>query len=158
MKATCKIIGQDGRDYGPATTEQVRQWIAEGRVDSQTLLLKEGSTEWTRVGPQPEFAGCFAAAVGPPRGSKTNANALAGMVFGVLSVTCCCCFPFGIVGLIFSLIGLSQIRANPEGQSGRGLALAGVVLSALSLALSAGALLFNLATGHLFFLWKAVGF
>jgi hypothetical protein len=38
------------------------------------------------------------------------------------------------------------------------LALAGVVLSALSLALGAGALLFNLATGHLFFLWNAVGF
>jgi hypothetical protein len=158
MKATYKIIGQDGREYGPATSEQVRQWIAEGRVDSQTPLFAEGATEWTRVGLWPEFAGSFAAGKELPRGSKTNGNALAGIIFGALSITFCCCFPFGIVGLIFSLIGLSQIRTNPEGQSGRGLALAGVVLSALSLALGAGALLFNLATGHLFFLWNAVGF
>ena len=88
MKATYKIIGQDGREYGPATPEQVRQWIAEGRVDSQTPLFAEGATEWTRVGLWPEFAGSFAAGKELPRGSKTNGNALAGIIFGALSRTC----------------------------------------------------------------------
>jgi TM2 domain-containing membrane protein YozV len=41
-----KIIGADGREYGPVAAEQLRQWLLEGRVNSQTLLQPEGSTDW----------------------------------------------------------------------------------------------------------------
>jgi hypothetical protein len=77
------------------------------------------------------------------------------MIFGILSVTCCCCgFPFGILGLVFSLIGLSQINANPQLHEGRGMAIAGLILSILSLLLGAGSMLFNLATSHPHILWN----
>ena len=33
-----KIIGADGNEYGPITTEQLRQWLAEGRVNAQTKV------------------------------------------------------------------------------------------------------------------------
>ena len=41
-----KIIGADGREYGPIGADQVRQWIGEGRANQQTLTQAVGSTEW----------------------------------------------------------------------------------------------------------------
>jgi GYF domain 2 len=57
-----KIIGADGKEYGPITAEQLRQWLAEGRANLQTQVLPEGATSWTTLGQLPEFA---AAAPGP---------------------------------------------------------------------------------------------
>lgn len=160
MSAIYKIIGQNGHEYGPATVEQIRQWISEGRIERQTPVFVDGAKEWNFVGLLPEFAGHFAAPGTPPviaptpreaptAGAplKTNAYALAGMICGILSVVCCCCgFPFGILGVVFSLIGISQINANPQLQAGRGMAIAGLVLSIVSLLLGAGSMLFNLAS------------
>ena len=39
-----KIIGADGKEYGPITSEQLRQWMAEGRANLQTRVLPEGAT------------------------------------------------------------------------------------------------------------------
>jgi len=52
-----KIIGADGREYGPATAGQLRQWIAEGRANAQTPTLAPGAPEWKPLGVLPEFAG-----------------------------------------------------------------------------------------------------
>jgi TM2 domain-containing membrane protein YozV len=51
-----KIIGADGREYGPVTVEQIHQWIREGRANAQTKVQPEGSTEWKALGEIPEFA------------------------------------------------------------------------------------------------------
>jgi hypothetical protein len=60
-----KIIGGDGKEYGPITAEQLRQWIAEGRANFQTQVLPDGATEWTMVAALPEFADASApAAIG----------------------------------------------------------------------------------------------
>ena len=50
-----RIIGSDGKEYGPITADQVRQWIAEGRANAQTRILLEGTTVWKTVGELPEF-------------------------------------------------------------------------------------------------------
>ena len=168
MSAIYKIIGQDGKEYGPATSEQLRQWIAEGRVESRTPVFVDGAKEWNFVGLLPEFAAHFAAPVTPPtiappprtssaagQMAKTNSYAQAGMICGILSVTCCCCgFPFGILGLVFSLIGLSQINANPQLHEGRGMAIAGLILSILSLLLGAGSILTNLVMSQPHVMWN----
>jgi hypothetical protein len=129
-----KIIGADGREYGPATAGQLRQWMAEGRANAQTPTLAPGAPEWKPLGALPEFAGHFAPPIPPAIGPlkpgtstagqlpKTNSFATAGLVFGILSLTsfCCCCgCPFNILGLVFSLIGLSQINRHPELYEGR---------------------------------------
>lgn len=168
MNAIYKIIGDDGKEYGPATPEQIRQWVAEGRVEHRTPIFVDGAKDWNFVALLPEFAGCFAASGTPPppiapplrgtsaagRMAKTNSYAQAGMIFGILSVTCCCGFPCGILGLVFSLIGLSQINANPELHEGRGMAIAGLILSILSLLLGAGWLFFNLALNPTHIMWN----
>lgn len=65
---------------------------------------------------------------------------------GLGSVVLCCIGPvFSILGLIFSIIGLVQISHQPF-QGGKGLGIAGIILSVL------GMLLFGL-----FFLIGAAG-
>ena len=51
-----KIIGADRVEYGPASVEQIRQWITEGRVNSETKLQPEGTAEWKLLAEVPEFA------------------------------------------------------------------------------------------------------
>jgi predicted nucleic-acid-binding Zn-ribbon protein len=60
-----KIIGDDLKEYGPVTPEQIRQWIAEGRVNSQTKVQAEGGGEWKEVADIPELA------VAPPSASAS---------------------------------------------------------------------------------------
>ena len=60
-----KIIGVDGNEYGPVTPEQLRQWIAEGRVHEQTKVQVEGGTEWRILGGLPEFAAVLSPASQP---------------------------------------------------------------------------------------------
>jgi len=61
-----KIIGGDSRTYGPISVEQLRQWIAEGRANAQTLAQVEGAADWKPLGMYPEFAGRFRAPDAPP--------------------------------------------------------------------------------------------
>ena len=102
-----KIIGGDGRQYGPISIEQVRQWIAEGRANSQTLAQAEGATEWKPLGTFSEFAGGFPPPNTPPklqvddlRKSKLIAGLL-GIFIGGLGIHR---FYLGYIG-----IGVAQI-------------------------------------------------
>lgn len=144
-----KVIGANQQQYGPATAGQLRQWIAEGRVNADTLVQPEGATDWKPLRSFPEFAtvpGLNPATppVMPPTipfgtyVQQTNGLALAGMIMGILSLTVgwfCCGFGpvFSILGLVFSCIGLAQINRNPEQFTGKGLAITGIVLSVLRL-------------------------
>ncbi|MEI6085095.1 MAG: DUF1559 domain-containing protein [Verrucomicrobiota bacterium] len=51
-----KIIGADGKEYGPVSSDQLRQWVAEGRANGQTRVRADGSTEWKSLAELPEFA------------------------------------------------------------------------------------------------------
>jgi len=68
---------------------------------------------------------------------RTNGNAIAGLIMGILGCTpfgWVCCIPlFSILGVIYSSNGLSQINRNPLQQSGRGIAMAGLVFSIIGL-------------------------
>ncbi len=150
-----KIIGADGRQYGPVAAAQIRQWIGEGRVESRTPVFTDGAADWTFAGLLPEFAGLFAAGAPPGiaagRLTATNSFATTGMICGILAwVMFCCCggVPFNLLGLVFSLIGLSQINSHPERYEGRGQAIAGLVLSLASLLLILFFLMWSLATGN----------
>ena len=70
----------------------------------------------------------------PQSPKKTNTLALVGfilsVVFGLLSLMC---LPFfGPISLGLSIAGLVQVNKNPN-QGGKGLAIAGIVISSLSI-------------------------
>ncbi len=56
-----KIIGADQKEYGPIPADQIRQWIAEGRLNGQTAGQAEGSPEWRPLSEFPEFADALGA-------------------------------------------------------------------------------------------------
>jgi TM2 domain-containing membrane protein YozV len=51
-----KIVGVDGQQYGPVSAEEIRRWIADKRVNAQTLAQAEGGPEWKPLGSFSEFA------------------------------------------------------------------------------------------------------
>lgn len=145
-----QIIGSDGRTCGPVTAEQLREWIAEGRADAQTQVWTEGASQWRPLAEYAEFApllamrppslaapGTACSAARPPSPSLATAS----LVMGLLSLPygLCCCYglPFNLLGIVFALVALAQMRHQPWPRAGRGQAIAGLVLSLLSLALAA---------------------
>ncbi len=58
--ATYTIIGGDQKEYGPVTADDIRQWIAESRLNEQSLVKAESDTEFRTLDKFPEFADAFA--------------------------------------------------------------------------------------------------
>src|SRR5947209_9360618 len=71
------IIGGDGKEYGPATVEQLRAWITAGRANLDTKAKALGSDEWRRLGDFAEFGSPDAP---PPVMTATGAPAVAATV------------------------------------------------------------------------------
>ena len=129
-----KIIGSDQKIYGPVPVDQIRRWQAEGRVNSTTLVQAEGSNDWKPLSSLPEFGVPPVVSMpAPMAGKQDNGMAVAGLVCGVLSNVCCCFgILFAILGILFSVIALSQHRAHPQ-QNDSTMAVWGLVLSAVGL-------------------------
>lgn len=126
-----KIVGTDQREYGPVTRETILEWIAQGRANAKTIAKFEDGA-WKPLRTFEEFQSALGASAKAPLiettvvssapeappfsgvGSQrnTNVSAVLGIVFPIV---CCCCAYIGpILGIVFSFIGLSQIRANPN--------------------------------------------
>jgi hypothetical protein len=137
-----KIIGADHIEYGPVTSGQLGEWIAQGRANAASLVWGEGATEWKPLAAIPEFAAALGsvrttpATIGPTIAlpPKTNGLAITGLILGILSIPFffCLCL-FSVLGIIFSGIGLVQIRKSHGQETGNGLAITGIVLSCLGL-------------------------
>jgi hypothetical protein len=129
-----KVIGSDQKIYGPVPAAQIRQWQAEGRVNSATLLQAEGSNEWRALSSTPEFGVPPVVMMPPPAAAQRgNGLALAGLICGVLSNVCCCLgILFAILGILFSVIAISQHEAHPQ-PGGKTMAVWGLILSAVGL-------------------------
>lgn len=92
-----KIIGADGREYGPVTAEQLRQWIREGRANAETRVQAEGSADWTTLGSIAEFRDSF---------PVTNIPATPGVATGTstLDVSRCVSRSWGLIKDNFGMI------------------------------------------------------
>lgn len=135
-----KIVGSDQKEYGPVSSDQIREWIGQGRANGQSVASFEGSP-WKPLSTFPEFADALRAVAPPPLGGsvpgslyggasrRSNTAAIAGLVLGISGI--CCCFPFfSMLGVIFSAIGWVQIRRSPQIYSTHpAVAVTGLVLS-----------------------------
>jgi TM2 domain-containing membrane protein YozV len=90
-----KIIGIDGRQYGPVSAEQIRGWIAENRVNAQTIAQTEGAQEWKPISAFPEFqapASGVPPTIAPPQQSLASrasikiAAGICGILLGSLGI------------------------------------------------------------------------
>jgi hypothetical protein len=61
-----KIIGADGKEYGPISLEQLKQWLAEGRLNQDSKVQAEGETTWRSLRDLPEMASQWQTPPPPP--------------------------------------------------------------------------------------------
>lgn len=80
-----KIIGADGKEYGPVSAEALRDWIQQGRVNLQSQARLEGSADWKPLGGFPEFSGGAATPplIAPAKDDRASSKIAAG-VCGIL--------------------------------------------------------------------------
>ena len=142
--ANYTLIGGDQKQYGPVTEEQLRQWILDGRLNSQSRIKMEGEAEWRPLSAFPEFASALAAepatsstprslpSAPPPMPARTSGLAITSLVLGILGLFTC-----GITALFGLILGImAMVKAKSPGRGvagGSGIALAGVIVSAIFL-------------------------
>lgn len=71
------IIGGDGKEYGPVTDADIRQWLAEGRLNAQSQTKAESDAEFRPLAAFPEFADALG--LGTPERIAALTGAAAGM-------------------------------------------------------------------------------
>ena len=59
------LIGGDGREYGPFTVDQIREWLAQGRANAHSRIRRDGDATWQPLQDVAEFADV--ASVSPPQ-------------------------------------------------------------------------------------------
>ena len=131
-----RVLGADGKEYGPVNGEMLRQWITQGRANAQTKVKAEGDAEWQTLASVPEFQNTFAVAPGAPPAlpatpteTKTSGMAITSLVLGILGIFTC--GVTSLVGLILGIIALVKINRSGGRLSGNGLAISGICVSAI---------------------------
>ena len=108
-----KVIGADGKEYGPISLDQLKQWVAEKRVAPQSQVQDAATGQWKPAGQVPELAGLFpppAPVVQPlsaatpaapvPARPPTQGLAITSLVLGISSVALCLSALAGIPAVI----------------------------------------------------------
>ena len=126
MSQQYKIKGTDGAEYGPVSTEELQQWVAQNRCTPKSLVEVDGSGEWVPLATLPKFQDAFAASPASAEGEGEgegeggvstvipykNVPALIAYYVGVFCIICppLLCFP----AIILGVIGLRRVKENPE--------------------------------------------
>lgn len=140
VPATYKILGGDQREYGPVTAEQLCAWIAQHRANGQTLVLPEGTQQWKPLSALPEFSAALAAGpTTPPTAARpavpvsqtTSGLAVTSLVLGILGF--CSLGLTALAGFVLGLVSLRKIKRSGGRLAGRGLAIAGTLVSAVAM-------------------------
>ena len=138
-----QFIGADGKEYGPVGIEQMRQWIADGRINAQSRVKLAGSAEWKAATDFPELGLKSAVGLsgpgsappplpaGPTKGPQKGL-AITSFVLGLLSLTCFGLLA-GIPAIICGHVARSRTRLVPRQYGGAGFALAGLIMGYVSL-------------------------
>ena len=99
-----KIIGADGQQYGPVSSDQIRRWLVENRVRPETLVQAEGSVEWKPLNAYAEFAPDLRSAPPPPAQFPPTMAPVASTVSARASTK----IPAGVCGIILGSLGIHK--------------------------------------------------
>jgi TM2 domain-containing membrane protein YozV len=108
-----KIIGTDGRPYGPVNAELIQRWLAENRVNAQTLIQIEGTTDWKPLASIPELGSGLKMAPPPMAPPSVYAAHASNKI------------PAGICGILLGSLGVHKFIL---GYTGAGLVMLLVTL------------------------------
>jgi prepilin-type processing-associated H-X9-DG protein len=136
-----KVIGKDGKEYGPVSDAELRRWLGQRRLDATSRVRRETDSAWRTLGEFAEFAqdlglptGAAAAvpplAIAPP---KVSGLAIASLILGLLGFV-----TVGVAslpGLVLGIVALIKVRKDPSRLAGSGLAIAGICVSGFTLLL-----------------------
>jgi Domain of unknown function (DUF4190)/GYF domain 2 len=137
-----KIVGGDGKEYGPVDLATLQQWTREGRVARAMRAWDSRTGQWQPAEQIAELAPLFGVApavvpppvMPPPPPVVPRTNALAVWSFALAMLSPCGCGCGSLPAVILGAIALAQIHARREG--GRGLAVAGVILGVAGMVLA----------------------
>ncbi len=111
-----KVKGADGGVYGPVLGVVIHQWIAEGRLNGESLVSPDGTEVWRPVRDYPEFIPSLTAAVtagagghGPAGSIGRDSAITAARTPGLMLVI------FGALMALFTVVGL--IMSAVQGQA-----------------------------------------
>jgi TM2 domain-containing membrane protein YozV len=82
-----RIKGADGKEYGPVTAEQLREWFSQGRANANTLVKAEGEMDWKTLSTFSEFSAMVAPSIAPPvqrPASDRASNKVAAGILGII--------------------------------------------------------------------------
>jgi hypothetical protein len=96
-----RIVGEDGKEYGPVSLEEIKRWLIEGRVNADTMVMPEGGTRWQKLKEYPELSG---PAGQPSRAAeeRVSSPSVALIVVGVLNILT------GLIGAAFNMAGMNR--------------------------------------------------
>jgi len=106
--ATYTIIGGDQKPYSSVTADDIRRWIADSRLNAQSLAKEEHDTEWRPLSAFPEFADALAASSAPPPPFSSPTTAASGGRDAALQLV-----KGPVIGLkVTAIIGLVLVAAG----------------------------------------------
>ena len=117
-----------GQQYGPVSEEELRSWVATGRIQPTDYVWSEGMTDWvpasTVEGFFPAgFAAAGAVAAPPVGGGLRPHRGGAVLALGIIGIALC--FICGIIAWVMGNGDLREIRAGRMDRSGEGMTQAG---------------------------------
>ena len=141
-----KIIGADGKEYGPVNLEQVKQWVGEGRITSQTRMQDTSTGQWKQASEIPELSSLLTARLGagvaavhapavapaPAASGQQTGLATTSLVLGILSFFTC--LLTSIPAIICGHIAQNRARRYPAQYGGASKATAGLIMGYLGFA------------------------
>ena len=145
--------GSSAGQHGPVDENELRAMIASGGVGPQTLVWREGMSDWMPLQNVPDFGiqqpAPYLPQYGGPPGYYPGAPvpnsglAIASMVCGIAGyLTCYFVGILGIPAVICGHMALNRINSSPVPVAGRGMAIAGLILGYLGILITVGTILF----------------
>ncbi len=128
------FVNKDGRQHGPYTLDQVRDFVANGTFAYADLCWHEGVADWQPI------SSVISSELSPlemhkdgGKQSKNDPLSIWSLVLGILSWLCFSILA-GIPAIICGHISLRRIKKNPL-LRGKGMAIAGLVLGYIQILL-----------------------
>ncbi len=146
---------KDNQQCGPVNTEDLRKLYHSGEITANTLVWRQGMTQWARYCDVPELhvlqQQIYPSTPTPTTQSSatpsTNTFGLVGFILGIVSLLLCCCGLTAIPGLVLSIIAQVQISQEPTRYRDSWMAITGIVLNALVLIANLISTIFFFAAG-----------